>query len=403
MNGKIICVSKHESRWHEHLINRFKDGKITIKFIYLNKLVEKYGFTVRFSKYLTEIVREINRSGCNHVLYDLEFSSIIGGQDLQYISKFTNTESIGLGLDDDRLHEVNKIVYSYADKMFTTPLSVERYRMLGFCAYNFLPLEVADYCEIKKESGLKKIDKPYVLVYGLQEKSDRKEMVEKIINKGINVKVVPSGVSYKKLYSEIILAPIVLNFSKGGRVVSNPLRLVPFYPAQRTNITKNQYIYQPKGRVYEVGFCGSLCVSEYYPMHEIISKPSLMPIFSNDDEMLLIIEELVKNPKILKKKRRQFSTYIQNKYNSKSAGEEIKKALLEATSLHSYIKTSFLFDVAKSASRCLIYKNPLLLFRVVEKSTFYKKVVASIFVFLTSCFVVLVSLVCYKKNLIKEC
>jgi len=362
----------------------------------LNSLSKEFGFSITFDKYLSKLINLINNKVVSHIIYDLEFSSIIGAQDILHISQRTNTESIGLGLDDDRLHEINKMTYAFVDKIFTTPLSKKRYEILGFSAYDFLPLETVLDKNTNKSRHDRK-SKPYVLSYGIEKKADREEKIKLIEDNNINIKVIPSDTSYKDLYKEISLAPIIINFSKGSRTVTNPLRMVPFFPSQRKYL-RDQFIFQPKGRIYEAGYYNSLCVSEFYPMHESFSEPSRMPVFHNNEEMISILKDLTKNQSMLEDLRESFSKYVQTKFSPEKLSSQIKKDLLEEPRIHSGISISFLYHVSVNTTRFLIYKNPFFLFRLIQSENIIKKILLSFSVSIVSFFCAILSYSIYLKN-----
>jgi len=393
MLDKVVCVSKHKSRWHQHLTGRFLDAGIIIHYIYINEARMKDGLAISFATYIDAIIEEINEIDCDHVIYDLEFSMLLGSEDIKHISLRTNTESIGLGLDDERLHTINKVVYSDVDKMFTLPLSVDNYKMLGFTACSILPLEVVDFNE-QIEISLSDI---YVLIYGHQTKADRKAKIKKIIESGVPCKVLRENIEFDELYSEIRKAPIVMNFSKGSSVITNPLRMVPFLPVQK-NRSQSNYIYQTKGRVFEVGYAGSLCVSEYYPRHHELSKPTGMPIFNTDDEMIGILKDLCADRQGLEKKIIEFCSYVRSNYTSEAIGKKIRMFLEESPREHTAICSSIFFEVSKSVSRSVIFRNPFFLARWIQRKCGISKVMDSIVVFFISLIVFLVVIVFFVYN-----
>jgi len=62
-----------------------------------------------------------------------------------------------------------------------------------------------------------------------------------------------------------------------------------------------EFYYMVKGRFYISGLCGTVCVSEYFPAHDLIFKEDEMPIFFTKEECVAILNKLLKDEKLLTK------------------------------------------------------------------------------------------------------
>ena len=59
------------------------------------------------------------------------------------------------------------------------------------------------------------------------------------------------------------------------------------------NIFQNQY--QLKGRIVQTGLCNTACVTEYTPHHDLLYKSDELLQFTNKEECLDILKNLLNN------------------------------------------------------------------------------------------------------------
>ena len=100
-----------------------------------------------------------------------------------------------------------------------------------------------------------------------------------------------------ELVNLICRSKIVVNFSKTtwGKIMNIPEKNV------------FSYQYQFKGRIVQAGLCGTACISEYAPHHNLMYKNEELIQFSTKEECLKIITDLLKNPDKLENYKTKFS------------------------------------------------------------------------------------------------
>ena len=146
---------------------------------------------------------------------------------------------------------------------------------------------------MKKDTiNKKEID---VLFFG-ELTADRKEILNYISQQGINLKNVgfdlsnPVKQSDEALINLILKSKIVLNLSK-----SRSRSSVNNYSSENAF----KFYYQFKGRVWDAGLYGVLCVSEYSPAQEILFKNNEIPTFFTKEECVAVLQKLLSNDRIL--------------------------------------------------------------------------------------------------------
>jgi hypothetical protein len=375
----ILCVSKFESRWHTHLKNYFELAGFELEFIYINLLCENLR-----KEYLFPSVRQIrnfvinqcNLFQCRHVLYDLEFFYFFSPYDIEHIAKLTKTESIALCIDDDTLHSLNRIVFSGVDKIIANgPMPAENYRSYG---YDVLPIFSLDVSSLhnRKFVNCSNTSDPYVLFYGSREKADRDFQITRLIEAGIPVKCLNNISSFEDLYKEIAKASLVVNFSKSDFVVSSPLEFVPrapwnYFNRNNTNsksVKNSSWVYQYKGRLLEAGFCGSLSVAEFFPLHDRVFPESVMPVFDSEESMINVIKDLLNNPLLLSSYREKYIDYCQNYYSAQKVSASLRNFILKPSQKeHAKLPWTLIFEVSHRLQRAIYLRSPILLFLPTDK------------------------------------
>ena len=191
---------------------------------------------------------------------------------------------------------------SACDVVLTDVISVLKYKEVGKKAFNwFVEADGNFYKDIKVH---KSID---VLFFG-KINNARKDYINFIQKNGIKLKIVGNNqnnmVSDQELVELICKSKIVLNFSKTtwDRINNFPEK----------NLFFNQY--QLKGRIIQVGLCGTACISEYAPHHELLYNSNELIQFKNKKECLSKIQDLLNNSKKLEEYSKIFSTKTKNFY-----------------------------------------------------------------------------------------
>ena len=199
-------------------------------------------------------------------------------------------------LDDYERHNFNLITANSCNYVLTAcPISAYKYKEVGKDA-SFMPLESDG--KFYKDLKIKKdID---VFFFGKVNK-DRKNFLDYLTDNGINLKVVGNNSENRVLDTELVKlicrSKIVVNLSKTtwGKIMNIPEKNV------------FSYQYQFKGRIVQAGLCGTACISEYAPHHNLMYKNEELIQFSTKEQCLKIIEDFLKNPKKLEDYRAKFS------------------------------------------------------------------------------------------------
>ena len=161
----------------------------------------------------------------------------------------------------------------------------------------------------------------------------------------------------------IYVSKIVLNFTEqdNTKYIYNP-------------ISSFKRHYSLKGRVYYVGLCGSLCISEFNPSAELIFNQNELPYFKNKDECLKIIKD-----------------FLTDNFKLVDATDKYKKRCMEFED-SSYIKKTKIFidQVPKGNQEVkpnipywyefiFFKKNIMLRFRLNKFLSFFRQVFDSMF------------------------
>ena len=214
--------------------------------------------------------------------------------------------------DDFDMHEINTHTALACDGIISCcPISVLRYKEKGLNAH--FVFHESDERIFKNLNIEKDID---VLFFGAL-KANRAKYINKLKDSSINFKVVGPAyedgnmVNNEELNNFINRSKVVINFSSTGN--KNKFYSHITYPFN--------YLY-PKGRIMITGLCGTLCVSEYAPAHNIIFSKDVLLEFRSPTEMIEKIKNILVNDQELKNKTKKFEQecqfYSDSKYFNKT-------------------------------------------------------------------------------------
>lgn len=306
MKKKVLLIFKWPVSLHKFLIIKFSKF-YDIEHINISDFKDK-----NFSEITNEINDLIKSKKIEIVFFDVDFMKFLN---FFFIKKIECNKKILMTFDDYALHELNAITANSCDLVLShCPFSVLKYKEKGYEAY-CMPCE-ADSNIFKNYNLNKEID---VLFFG-QLNSDRKEFLNFLENKGISVKKVgwnSDYVSEEELSKLISKSKIVLNLSKsvGESVVSH------------SSENTYKFYYQWKGRVIIAGLCGTLCVSEYSPAHEIMFREEQIPSFHTKEECLKILQKYLKDKESLTSDTHKFCSKILNLWEDENNFKPIAHAI----------------------------------------------------------------------------
>ena len=286
MKKKVLIIFKAPWHWNDFAIKKFEKF-YDVKHVFLNKIKKN------FLKTINEINELIEKDKIEIVIFDVDYQKFINHY---FIKKIKNSVKIMMTFDDYERHNFNLITANSCDYVITAcPISAYKYKEVGKDA-SFIPLE-SDGKFYKDLKIQKDID---VLFFGKVNK-DRKNFLDYLSNNGINLKVVGNNSENRVLDTELVnlicRSKIVVNFSKTtwGKIMNIPEKNV------------FSYQYQFKGRIVQAGLCGTACISEYAPHHNLMYKNDELIQFSTKEECLKIITDLLKNPDKLENYKTKFS------------------------------------------------------------------------------------------------
>ena len=286
MKKKVLIIFKAPWHWNDFAISKFKKF-YDVKHIFLNN-IEK-----NFLKTIDEINDLIEKDKIDIVIFDVDYQKFINHY---FIKKIKNSVKIMMTLDDYERHNFNLITANSCNYVLTAcPISAYKYKEVGKDA-SFMPLESDG--KFYKDLKIKKdID---VFFFGKVNK-DRKNFLDYLTDNGINLKVVGNNSENRVLDTELVKlicrSKIVVNLSKTtwGKIMNIPEKNV------------FSYQYQFKGRIVQAGLCGTACISEYAPHHNLMYKNEELIQFSTKEQCLKIIEDFLNNPKKLEDYRAKFT------------------------------------------------------------------------------------------------
>ena len=376
---KCIIISKCFSRWHDPLkiyLNHLFDD---VEFLYVNNLFRESDKSYTGKELIDYITQLINAKKCNICIFDLEFSWLLSPFEVASISKNLIIPTFGIGMDDDRFHEINRILYRGVDAVLTFPFSVEKYRLIQKESYDFFPsFELA--WDIDGQKQIKDID---VLFYGLL-KGDRKHSIDFLLQKGIKINILPFSTPNDELIRFIKRSKIVLNFSSGSPICSNPIQFLPFCKTRESDFP----VKQIKSRIFEVGNLGSLCLTDDFAGSNLFNKDNLC-LVKNDQQMYDMIVHLLNDENFYNRKLSQFQKMFLKKYSLNNRifdfQEYIKKITvfkknrIEIASYEIYKKES-LMNACSLATKMIYFKSVTVLFKHSRENKSFLTFIFEIFV-----------------------
>ena len=338
-------------------------------FFYERKFSRKYKITIIYiSDYLSlsnhKLANKINNvikdQNISVVLFEGDHISIF---DIKFLESIDNNVKKGLFLQDDYMyHYINRITASACDFVFTgCPLSVLKFQELGYKSL-FLPVESDG--SIFKNYGEKKI---YDVLFFGRVKNNRSEITNYLKQKSINVMECGTYDSIsdtpEKLAKLINQSKIVLNFTESDNTnkKNNPLSHIKFS-------------YEMKGRVYFIGLCDSLCVSEYAPPNELLFNNKELPYFKSKDECLNVVKDfLSNNSKLIEATKRYKEKCLE--YEDSNYIKKIENFIDEETKKSTRVK----LKIPYWYEFIFFKKNIMLRFRSNKFSSFFSQIFESTF------------------------
>lgn len=301
MKKKALIIFKAQWDWNKFIINKFSKF-YEIEYLYLDKIKKNYLDTI------SEINNLIEKKKIEVVFFDVDYQKFIN---LFFIRKIKNVKKIMMTADNYERHNFNIITGSSCHAVMTDPISALKYEEVGIPGYVwFLESDGSFYKDLKLK---KNID---VLFFGKVNK-DRKKFINYIEESGIKIKVVGNNtenhVSDEKLVNLICESKVVVNFSKTtwGKIMNFP----------GPNIFNDQY--QVKGRIVQVGLCGTACISEYAPQHSLLYKNDELLEFNTKEECVKILKDLLNNPEKLLSYSNKFSYKTRSCYEDRKTFEKV--------------------------------------------------------------------------------
>jgi len=267
--------------------------KAKLSYVYDNVSLFFIDENLNYSKH--EIIQKINsiinEKNIFSIYFQGDYLSLINHH---FINKINCEKKFLMVTDDFDTHEVNSINSLAVNSVIATDLiDVYNYKTKSLNA-EFWFLE-----------GSKKIfyntheEKIYDVIFFGALKADRKEYLDFLISKKINVKIIePSKYGFlqvEEIVTYINKSKIVLNFSKAGK--KNKFYSHKTYPFEYYNI---------KGRIMMSALCDTFCLSENSPSLKIIYENNQIPTFKNKEEMYEKINFLLNNEKDFEKIKLNF-------------------------------------------------------------------------------------------------
>ena len=273
----ILFIFKDEPWYLHHILEKFKLGYNVQKYIVNENL--KYT-----SKEITKNINKIiQNNNIKIVVFDFDYTSII---DKYFVSEIVSEKKVLLSFDAEE--NIKKILSSYkvfSHYLIIEPTIVKKIDSLGRMAL-LMPLETNEKLFCKKE-----IKKTIDVLFFCELKSDRKNYLDQLKKTNINLvsyENMRDKLSDQQVVDLINKSKIILNFSKGVN---------KYY--------KNQVYYQFKGRILMAGLCKTFCLSEYSEGQSIHFKKKF-PTFKNQNEMIELVNYLLRNESYLNELNNQF-------------------------------------------------------------------------------------------------
>lgn len=337
----------------------FYEKKFSLE--YKTKIIHISDYLSNSNKEIAAIINNIiKKDNISLVLFEGDHLSIF---DVNFIELIDSNIKKGIFLQDDYMyHYVNRITASACDFVFPAdPLSALKFQELG---YETLWLPVESSGSIFKDSQQEKIHD--VLFFG-RLKNNRSNIIKYL--KDNDIKIVQCGPSDEisntpeKLTKLINQSKIVLNFTESDNTDNflNPL-------------SSFKYFFHIKGRVYFVGMCGTLSITEYSPAHELLFDDNELPQFHTKEDCLVILKDYLSDSIKLKETTQRYK----------------EKCMKFEDSIYIKKVKDFMDDISKNKKRVKLdipywyefiffKKNIMLRFRLNKFSSFFKQIFDSIF------------------------
>ena len=291
MKKKVLIIFKYPHEWNEEVIKKLENN-YKVEFLYINELKSKY-----FKGIIDEINVLIKSKDIEITVFDADYYKFIN---LFFIKEINSKKKILITQDDLELHELNAVTASSCDVILSAcPLSVLKYKEKGYDSYYFPPENLKI-----NENNYQKRD--YDVIFFGHLTPDRKEILDYISNAGISVKILGNEIGGLRLPRDKFLetikkAKIVLNLSK-----SRDAKSIRNYSSESIY----RFFYQIKGRIWDAGLNGVLCVSEYSPGQELLFENNEIPTFYEKDECVKILKELLNNEELLSMYKNKFLSKV---------------------------------------------------------------------------------------------
>ena len=286
-NLETILIIFKQPRWpHEFILSKFSR----------NYKVESICISTLLKENNKEIIKLINSIIKNKkisiALFEGDHVSIINFDFINSIE----VKKKGLILYDDFMyHETNAITAKACDFILSgCPHSSLKFKKKGYQSL-FIPME-SDGNIFKKYENIKK--KNDVLFFG-DANRHRMPYINYIRNNNISIKHVHQRQPTTRMHHDLVRlineSKIVINFSKAE-----------FLKRKYFGSKRYESYYQLKGRIYQTGLCGTACITEYSPAHELIFKENELISFKTKEECVKILKEILNNSKALENYSKKF-------------------------------------------------------------------------------------------------
>lgn len=355
----VIFIAKCSSRWHSPLFRFLEEVYGAVDVIYLNKEIRSRQLPSSGTALIAGLCDRVNNLSAKACIFDLEFSVLLAPDEVASVCKEVSCPTFGVALDDDRFHDINREVYAGVDGILTHPLCVERYRLIGYRAFDFFPS-----FELCRDQNLDKYVDVHdrdidVLSYGLL-KGDRKWVLEQLKDRGVNVYHPPFDTSDADLDALIRRSKIVINLSSGSSIANNPIQFLPFSGLKETRFPTRQL----KSRIYEVAALGTLCISEDFAGDNLIFQGGGLVKVKGPSEMVDVINNLISDSVSFEEAHTEFLASFNSQYNlPKRVNEFISFVDGCVSKRQNSLKSGFLFNACSIATKCIYSSGPFPLFK----------------------------------------
>jgi len=282
----ILLIFKQPRLLDQFIISKFSQN-YKVEYIFISNLIKKNN---------KEIIKLINTTIKNKkisiTLFEGDHISIINFDFINSIK----VKKKGLFLFDDFMyHKINDITGRACDFILSAcPHSSLKFKKKGHQSL-FIPIEGDGNIFKKYENIQKKND---VLFFG-DANRHRKPYINYIKDNSINIKHVSLENSATKSYHDLTKvineSKIVINFSKSE-----------FLKRAYFGSKKYKNYYQLKGRIFIAGLCGTACITEYSPAHDLIFKNDELISFKTKEECVKILKKILNNSNVLEDYSKKF-------------------------------------------------------------------------------------------------